>query len=140
MSINDAYYAVKEFHKAFNHPYTEKPTLMNLDRAEKRYSWMKEEIDEFIEATKNNDLYEQVDAMIDNIYFALGTLVELGVEPEPIFKIVQEANMSKLWEDGKPRFRAEDGKVIKPPTWVDPHSKIVEEINRQMIYKSVSED
>jgi predicted HAD superfamily Cof-like phosphohydrolase len=132
MSINNEFNMVKEFHKAFNHPYAEKPTLMKLNRAEKRYSWMKEEIDEFIEAIKNGDLYEQVDAMIDNIYFALGTLVELGIEPENIFKIVQEANMSKLWEDGKPRFRAEDGKVIKPPTWIDPHNKIVEEINRQM--------
>lgn len=131
MSINNEFNMVKEFHQAFNHPYSDKPTLMNLERAEKRYAWMKEEIDEFIEATKNGDLYEQVDAMIDNIYFALGTLVELGVKPEKVFKIVQEANMSKLWEDGKPHFN-EMGKVIKPSTWVDPHDKIVEEINRQM--------
>ena len=95
---------VKEFHKAFNHPIAEKPTLMPLKRAEKRYKWMKEEIDEFIEATENGDIYEQVDAMIDNIYFALGTLVEIGVYPEKIFEIVQNANMSKLWEDGKPRY------------------------------------
>jgi predicted HAD superfamily Cof-like phosphohydrolase len=128
MGINKEFNMVKEFHKAFNHPYADKPTLMSLNRAEKRYAWMKEEIDEFIEATEKGDLYEQVDAMIDNIYFALGTLVELGVEPEQIFEIVQNANMSKLWSDGKPHYKP-DGKVMKPSTWEDPHEKIVKAID-----------
>lgn len=132
MSINNEFNMVKEFQKSFKQPYAEKPTLMGMERAKKRYDWMKEEIDEFIEATENKDLVEQADAMIDVIYFALGTLVEIGVEPENLFTIVQQANMSKLWEDGKPHFRESDGKVIKPPTWVDPHSKTVEEINRQL--------
>ena len=130
MGINKEFSMVKEFHKAFNHPIAEKPTLMSLKRAEKRYKWMKEEIDEFIEATENGDIYEQVDAMIDNIYFALGTLVEIGVYPEKIFEIVQNANMSKLWEDGKPRYN-KDGKVIKPNGWQDPHDLIKTEINKQ---------
>jgi predicted HAD superfamily Cof-like phosphohydrolase len=131
MGINKEYNMVKKFQKAFNNPFAEKPTLMNIERANKRYNWMKEEIDEFIKATKNKDIVEQADAMIDVIYFALGTLVELGIEPENLFAIVQQANMSKLWEDGKPRFRESDGKVIKPPSWIDPHKKLVTEIQRQ---------
>ena len=132
MSINNEFKMVKEFQKAFNNPYAEKPTLMGMERAKKRYDWMLEEIDEFIEATEEKDLVEQADAMIDVMYFALGTLVELGIEPEKLFAIVQEANMSKLWEDGKPHFRESDGKVIKPPTWKDPHSLTVAEIERQL--------
>ena len=62
--------------------------------------------------------------MIDLIYFALGTLVEMGVEPEELFNVVQQANMSKLWEDGKPRYNKKDGKVIKPDNWEDPKPKI----------------
>jgi len=130
MGINKEYNMVKDFHKGFNHPIADKPVLMPIERAKKRYKWMKEEIDEFIEATNNGDIYEQADAMIDNIYFALGTLVELGIEPENIFEIVQNANMSKLWEDGKPRYN-KDGKVIKPKGWIDPHNVIKEEINKQ---------
>jgi len=129
--LDKAYYDVKEFHRVFKHPYSDTPKIMQLERAKARYSWMQEEIDEFIEATKNNDIYEQVDAMIDLIYFALGTLVEIGIPPNEIFNIVQNANMSKLWEDGKPRFR-EDGKVIKPSHWQDPHDKIVKAINKMM--------
>lgn len=108
---------VKLFHEKFNHPHSEQPKMVSRDRAEKRYDWMLEEIDEFIEA---QDIYEQADAMIDLIYFALGTLVEMGIKPEKLFKIVQDANMSKLWSDGKPRYK-EDGKVLKSKDWKDPY-------------------
>lgn len=130
MGISREFYMVKDFHKAFGHPVSESPKFMQPERACKRYKWMKEEIDEFITATEDGDIYEQVDAMIDTIYFALGTLVEIGVNPEPIFNIVQKANMSKLWDDGKPRYN-EDGKVIKPKGWIDPHESIKREIDRQ---------
>jgi predicted HAD superfamily Cof-like phosphohydrolase len=128
MSINNEYIMVREFHKAFNHPVAEKPTVINQDRAVKRLAWMDEELNEFADATTEGNIYEQADAMIDLIYFALGTLVEMGISPAEIFKVVQEANMSKLWEDGKPHYN-EMGKVIKPATWVDPYEKIVEAIN-----------
>ena len=115
--------SVKLFHEKFNHPVAEKPQCMEPERAKKRYNWMKEEIDEFLEAVDEKDLVEQADAMIDVIYFALGTLVEMGVKPDVLFEIVQQANMSKLWEDGKPHY-APDGKTIKPATWEDPHDKL----------------
>lgn len=49
-----------------------------------------EEIAEFLVAP---DIYEQADAMIDLIYFALGTLVEMGIKPDELFDIIQKANM-----------------------------------------------
>ena len=61
--------------------------------------------------------------MIDTIYFALGTLVEMGVKPGELFDIVQKANMSKLWPDGTPHYN-ESGKVIKPEGWENPHPKL----------------
>ena len=38
--------------------------------------------------------------------------------------------MTKLWPDGRPRFR-DDGKTVKPPTWVDPHDALRSEIEAQ---------
>lgn len=111
--MNKEYEEVKKFQKAFGHPYSNKPTLLTYERALKRYRWMLEEINEFLEASKNQDIVEQADAMIDTMYFALGTLVEMGVKPDKLFYIVQEANMSKLFSDGKPHYN-EMGKVIKP--------------------------
>lgn len=107
---------VRRFHDVFGHPVGQAPTLLSPDRVGKRFGWMLEELHEFQRAAT---IAEQADAMIDLIYFALGTLVEMGVRPDALFDIVQAANMSKLWEDGQPRYD-QNGKVIKPATWRDP--------------------
>lgn len=125
--MNREWELVKEFHIKFGHPVGEHPKPINSDRAMKRYHWMLEEITEFIEA---DEIVEQADAMIDVIYFALGTLVEMGIRPDSLFDIVQTANMAKLWPDGKPHCNAE-GKTIKPSTWEDPHKKLEAEIMKQ---------
>ncbi len=112
---------VKEFHDKFGHPCPEQPTMLDKKRALSRAKWMNEEVAEFLIA---DNIYEQADAMIDLLYFALGTMVEMGLEPDELFAIVQEANMSKLWPDGKPHYNPKDGKVIKPEGWEDPTPKI----------------
>jgi len=127
MNLRTAYDDVKEFHAQFGHPVREAPALLTAERAAARASWMQEEVAEFLAA---QTVSEQADAMIDLIYFAIGTMVEMGVRPEALFDIVHRANMTKLWPDGKPRFR-DDGKTVKPPTWVDPDDAIREEIERQ---------
>lgn len=43
---------------------------------------------------------------------------------QEIFAIVHEANMAKLWPDGKPRYRESDGKVLKPDGWIPPEARI----------------
>ena len=122
--MNKEYEKVREFHKRFGAPYADAPVLLSRDRVEKRSEWMREEIDELNEAS---DIYEQADAMIDLIYFALGTLAEIGVKPDEIFDIVHEANMSKLFEDGTVHYKGT--KVIKPPHWQDPKPKIIAAID-----------
>lgn len=121
--MNKEWEEVKLFHEKFKQPVSEYPKRMEMERAKKRYNWMLEELNEFLEAAEREDIVEEADAMIDLIYFALGTLVEMGIRPDELFEIVQYANMSKLWEDGKPHY-AEDGKTIKPATWADPHDKL----------------
>lgn len=125
--LDHAYEQVKAFQKAFNHPVSETPAFMDADRAAKRMSWVDEEKQEFLDST---NVVDQADAMIDLIYFALGTLVEIGVKPQELMDIVQHANMSKLWPDGKPRYK-EDGKVKKPEGWEDPYPKLKAAIDRQ---------
>lgn len=111
---------VREFQQAFGHPWRDSPAAMDADRAQKRYAWMLEELNEFLQA---DEVVEQADAMIDLMYFALGTLVEMGVRPDGLFGIVHAANMSKLWPDGKPHYNAM-GKTVKPADWQDPHEKL----------------
>ena len=127
IGINDAYEKVKEFHRIFRCPVGEKPAMLKDDRVKKRSAWMLEEIQEFMES---DNIYNQADAMIDLMYFALGTLVEMGVRPKEIFDIVHSANMKKLFVDGSVGSRVSDGKIVKPPDWEDPYPKIKEEIDR----------
>jgi predicted HAD superfamily Cof-like phosphohydrolase len=119
---------VKEFQTKFNQPVADKPTLMSLERRNQRFGYMDEELNEFLDA---NTIVDQADAMIDLIYLALGTLVELGVNPTPLFEIVQNANMSKLWPDGKVHTNPETGKIMKPPTFVRPEPLLEAEVKRQ---------
>lgn len=124
---------VREFHVAFNHPAPDKPTMLSAERIKARNSWMLEECEELLAALT---LEDQVDAAIDKLYFALGDLVELGVKPHSLLRIVQNANMGKLHNiDGQlvPVYKA-DGKVKKPDDWEQkfaPEQKLAAEILRQ---------
>jgi predicted HAD superfamily Cof-like phosphohydrolase len=129
MKFDEAWEKVAEFHRQFGHPVSDKPVLMDHDRAKKRYGWMLEELDEFIDS---DTIVDQADAMIDLMYFALGTLVEMGVRPEKIFDIVHRANMAKIWPDGMVHHN-ETGKTIKPPSWTDPYEKIRSYIQEELV-------
>lgn len=120
---------VKDFQSRMGQPVEEKPKEMQQNRRDERYDYMLEELDEFKEA---DTIVDQADAMIDLIYFGLGTLAELGVRPQKLFEIVHNANMTKLWPDGKPRTNPETGKIIKPPTFIRPEPLLQAEIDKQI--------
>ena len=107
--------------------------MIDRKRALSRAKWMNEEVAEFLIA---DSIYEQADAMIDLMYFALGTMVEMGLEADELFDIVQKANMAKLWPDGKPHYNPKDNKVIKPEGWEDPKPKIKAYIDSVIAAKS----
>lgn len=124
----DWYDMVRAFHKAVHHPAPDYITDLHLDRRKYRAVWMAEEIVEYVGA---DNLVDQVDSVIDLIYFALGTLVEMGVDPRGLFDLVQDSNMSKRYPDGKPRYR-EDGKLLKPASW-EPPQRAMSEVLRARI-------
>jgi predicted HAD superfamily Cof-like phosphohydrolase len=126
--MNKQYEMVREFQTVMNQPVADTPIVMDKKRREDRFGYMDEELTEFFDA---ETVVDQADAMIDLIYLALGTLVEIGVQPEELFAIVHGANMSKLWPDGKVHTNPETGKVMKPPTFVRPEPLLEAEIERQ---------
>lgn len=80
-------------------------------------------------------LVAQADSLIDATYFINGMLVVAGIKPHNLFKIVQNANMGKLFPDGKPRYREGDGKIIKPDNWerdFAPEGRLKAELDRQI--------
>lgn len=80
-------------------------------------------------------LVEQVDALTDLLYFTYGSFSLMGVDPEPMMKIVHQANMGKLFPDGQPHYDPVTKKVLKPPHWeieYSPEVKIRAELDRQI--------
>lgn len=130
MKFNKYHEAIRNMHTIFGHPVADKPTAMPVRRRINRVNWMIEEVNEFL---VSDTLADQVDALVDLLVFLMGNAVETGVDLDPIFDIVHKANMSKLWPDGKPRYREGDGKIIKPPGWESPEPLIAQEIERQSV-------
>ena len=81
---------------------------------------------------KDHVVVAQGDALTDISYFNYGSFVVAGIDPQPLFDIVQGANMAKLGADGKPIIRESDGKVMKPEGWVAPEPLLEAEIQRQI--------
>ena len=84
-----------------------------------RINLINEELEEFKEAIKNNDLKETIDALTDILYVTYGAGHAFGVNLDECFDEVQKSNMSKLGEDGKPIYN-EAGKVMKGPNYFKP--------------------
>lgn len=112
---------VKEFHDAFGIKNAEKPTLIDLNESLLRYTLLREENEEYLEACKNGNLTEIADALGDIMYILCGTLLKHGLQNkiEEIFDEIHRSNMSKLDENGKPIYR-EDGKVLKGKNYFKP--------------------
>lgn len=82
-----------------------------------------------------DSLVEQVDALIDLLYFTYGSFVLMGVDPTKIFEVVHQANMGKLFPDGQPHFDPITYKVMKPDNWANdysPEKKISELLKAQL--------
>ena len=86
---------------------------------ELRISLINEELEEFKEAIKSNDLKEVADALTDILYVTYGAGHAFGINLDKCFEEVQKSNMSKLSEDGKPIYN-EAGKVMKGPKYFKP--------------------
>ena len=87
-----------------------------------RIDLIEEELEELKEAIYKKDLKETIDALTDILYVTYGAGHAFGVNLDECFEEVQNSNMSKLGEDGKPIFN-EKGKVMKGPNYFKPDLK-----------------
>ena len=85
-----------------------------------RIELIEEELEELKDAINKKDLKETVDALTDILYVVYGAGHAFGVNLDKCFEEVQNSNMSKLGEDGKPIYN-ENGKVMKGPKYFKPN-------------------
>ena len=107
------------FMKTFGQEVKTMPSLSSEKINKLRINLINEELEEFKEAVKNNDLKEAIDALTDILYVTYGAGHAFGVNLDECFDEVQKSNMSKLGKDGKPIYN-EAGKVMKGPSYFKP--------------------
>src|SRR3990167_3010854 len=88
---------VSEFHKAFEIPIINQPTIPDQKRLELRAKLIEEEAKETCIALRQGDLIETADGLADLCYVIFGAALELGINLQNIFNEVHRSNMTKVW-------------------------------------------
>ena len=110
---------VKVFMKTFGQDVKQQAALSTEKINSLRISLIEEELDELKEAMKEKNLKEVADALTDILYVTYGAGHAFGIDLDKCFDEVQNSNMSKLGEDGRPIYN-ESGKVMKGPNYFKP--------------------
>jgi predicted HAD superfamily Cof-like phosphohydrolase len=113
---------VKKFMQTFGQEVKSKPSFPNDKIIKLRYELIEEELSELQAAIKDKDITEVADALTDILYVTYGAGHSFGINLDRCFEEVQNSNMSKLGDDGKPIFN-EVGKVMKGPNYYKPNLK-----------------
>ena len=110
---------VKTFMQTFGQEVKSRPSFSTEKINQLRYNLINEELEELKQAILNKDLLETADALTDILYVTYGAGHAFGIDLDKCFEEVQNSNMSKLGEDGKPIYN-EAGKVMKGPKYYKP--------------------
>ena len=110
---------VKIFMKTFGQEVKSKSSLSSDKINSLRLSLIQEELDELNKAIQDKDIVEVADALTDILYVTYGAGHAFGIDLDQCFNEVQNSNMSKLGDDGKPIYN-ENGKVMKGPNYFKP--------------------
>ena len=110
---------VKTFMQTFGQEVKLKPSFSTEKINDLRYNLVKEELEELKQAIVNKDLLEVADALTDILYVTYGAGHAFGIDLDSCFEEVQNSNMSKLGNNGKPIYN-DAGKVMKGPNFYKP--------------------
>lgn len=94
---------VEAFHKKFQVPIADKPTLLSSDRQTLRYQMIKEEVEEYKAEVETKNLENIAKELADILYTTYGTILEHGLQDKfaEIFTEVHRSNMTKKYHPQK---------------------------------------
>ncbi len=110
---------VKLFMDTYGQEVKDKAEFSDVKTNKLRIDLIKEELEELTQAMDDKNLLEVADALTDILYVTYGAGHAFGIDLDKCFDEVQNSNMSKLGEDGKPIYN-ESGKVMKGPNYFKP--------------------
>jgi predicted HAD superfamily Cof-like phosphohydrolase len=120
----DEFHDVGEFHGRFGLPVATEdygPRDVPGELLALRVHQLFEEADEFAKAAQDKDQAGMADALVDIVYFALGTAHVLGVPWHAVWSEIHAANMRKV-RSSAPRSAHRGGgwDVVKPDDFIPP--------------------
>ena len=132
---------VKEFHEKFNIINNSNPQLIGSKGYQLRYDLAIEELQEYKNACQQGNLIEVADALGDQLYILLGTILRHGMQDiiEDVFNEIHASNMSKLDENGNVILR-EDGKILKGSNYFRPDLRKILDSHFEIVESSLTKD
>ena len=113
---------VKDFLEKFNVPQREPGQPFNRDVVLFRLSCLLEELQELSQSMNNDDFAETTDALVDLVYFAIGTAHVFNLPFEKAWGEVHGANMRKIrLATSRQSKRGSVLDVGKPKGWIGPN-------------------
>ena len=110
---------VKIFMKTFGQEVKAKSSFSSDKINKLRVNLINEELEELKIAIDSKNLIEVADALTDILYVTYGAGHAFGINLDRCFDEVQQSNMSKLDDHGKPIYN-DSGKVMKGPKYFKP--------------------
>jgi len=135
---------VKLFQESFNGIVNDRPTLLSDREYALRYNLQQEELDEYLEACREDNMVEIADAIADQLFLILGTAISHGLHNviEEVFDSVVGSNMSKLDDQGNPIYnefgsfyydeKKPIGKILKSKNFYSPTEMIEKIISKEL--------
>jgi len=115
MEVND----IVEFSEKFGLTYRDYPRKLTEEEKRFRTVCLLEEVQEYADAI---DMEDELDALVDLVYFALGTCYRHGYCFESAWMRVHEANMKKVRAKNKNESKRDfELDVVKPIGWEPPN-------------------
>lgn len=135
--------SVSEFHETFDHPVLPSPQIPSQKRCELRVNLLQEELDEFKQAIKDNDIVAIADAFADLQYILSGAILEFGLQDafKELFDEVHRSNMSKACKSvGEAKATVEMYESVEVPSYYRPRKSdyIVRRTSDDKLLKSIS--
>ena len=127
---------VSEFHAKFGVPIRTTPQTLEESEQAFRLQFLHEELDEYERAVEAGDMLKQLDALIDLLYVAYGTLALHGFPADEAFAVVHRANMQKQRATSAAESAEKTGRghaldIVKPAGWQSPEPHLQRLLDRK---------
>ena len=125
---------IEEFHEKYDLKYNGVSRHLTKEEKEFRIRCLNEELLEYSRATT---LTEELDAILDIVYFAVGTAYRHGFSFYDGWKEVHRSNMEKIRATNRKESKRDyELDVVKPEGWTPPNLKSVVENEESVSLKS----